>query len=358
MKKILLLIILLLPISVNALSAETAIVMDQDSGRVLYAKDIHKEKLIASTTKIMTAVIALENGRYTDEVEVGPEILKSYGSGIYIQLGEIITLEDLLYGLMLRSGNDAAMAIATYIGGSMEGFVKLMNDKAISLGLENTKFYNSHGLEESNGSGNTSTAFDLALLTRYAMNNKKYREIVSSKSRTVKTNYKTYVWSNKNRLLSQYEYTNGGKTGFTEKARRTLVTTAKKDNKKLIVVTLNDPNDFSNHKRLYEEYFNKYKLVTILNKENFRVEENYYKQDKLYIKNNYKVLLTDKENKSIELNIKLKKLKKTNNKDKIGTVEIMLNNKMLHHEHIYIEKRIVTKKISFIQRIINWFKNN
>lgn len=358
MKKILLLIILLFPISVFAMSVDLAIVMDLDSGRVLYGKNIHKEKLIASTTKIMTAIVALENARLSDEVEVGTEILKSYGSGIYIQVGEKITLEHLLYGLMLRSGNDAAMAIANYIGGSMEGFVKLMNDKAYSLGMENTIFYNSHGLEESNGKGNTSTSYDMALLTKYAALNEKYQKIVSTKSITVKTNYKTYVWSNKNKLLRQYEYTTGGKTGFTEKARRTLVTTAKKDDKSLVIVTLNDPNDFSNHKKLYEEYFNRYCLVEALDKNNFKVTEKYYKKDKLYIKNNYKLLLTENEKDNLNLDIKLKRLKNVDDNEKVGVVEVTLNNKLLHQENIYLAKTKEKEKVSLFKKIINWFKNN
>lgn len=359
MKKILIFIILwLFPISAYALSANSAIVMDLDSGRVLYEKNIHKEKLIASITKIMTAVVALENARYTDEVEIGPEILKSYGSGVYIQIGEKITLEELLYGLMLRSGNDAAMAIAKYIGGGMEGFVKLMNEKAISIGMENTVFYNSHGLEESGSKGNMSTSYDMAILTKYAMKNKKYKEIVSAKSKTVKTNYKTYVWTNKNKLLHQYKYTTGGKTGFTEKARRTLVTTATKDNKNLIIVTLNDPNDFENHKKFYETYFENYNLITILDKDNFKAIENYYKKDKLYIKNDYKALFTKNEEKGLKLNIKLKKIKNAENKDKIGEVEVMLKNKVIHKENVYLKKQEISQKTSFLKKISNWFNNN
>ena len=147
MKKLILAVIVVLlifPLKVSALSAECAIVMDQDSKRVLFEKNMDKEKLIASTTKIMTAVIALEYGDLDTLVEVGDEVLKAYGSAIYIEVGEELTLKDLLYGLMLRSGNDAAIEIAYAVAGNMESFVHLMNEKAKDLGMKNTIFYNNH----------------------------------------------------------------------------------------------------------------------------------------------------------------------------------------------------------------------
>ena len=165
MKKILLafLIFLFIPKLTNAVSAESYVVMDYDTGRILSSKNPEKEKLIASTTKIMTCIIALEKGDLTSIRKVGEEVLKAYGSAIYLSLEEEITLKDLLYGLMLRSGNDAAIEIAYHISGSMEDFVALMNQKAYELGMTNTKFLNNHGLEENDGSGNTSTAKDMAV---------------------------------------------------------------------------------------------------------------------------------------------------------------------------------------------------
>ena len=188
MKKILFcLLILFFPIIVHAISAESYVVMDYDSGRVLLSKDPEKEKLIASTTKIMTAIIAIENGDLNSTRKVGEEVLKAYGSAIYLSLDEEITLKDLLYGLMLRSGNDAAIEIAYHVSGNMEKFVELMNKKAYELGMSNTKFLNNHGLEESDGPGNTSTAYDMAILMRYALKNDTFRSIIGTETYEAKT---------------------------------------------------------------------------------------------------------------------------------------------------------------------------
>ena len=169
MKKILVFLLLLLPLNVFAYSASSIIALDLDNGRVLYGYNINEQKLIASTTKIMTALIALEKGNLEDEIIVSDIIYKAYGSALYIEVGEKLTLKDLLYGLMLRSGIDAALVIAEYISGTQEEFVYLMNEYANNLNMKNTIFYNPHGLEENNGNANKSTTLDMAKLTKYAM---------------------------------------------------------------------------------------------------------------------------------------------------------------------------------------------
>ena len=215
MKKILL-FLLCLSIFVPSINASTStayeyILMDMDSGGVIDGKNMHTPRLIASITKIMTCILAIENANINEIVKVDESVLKSYGSGIYISVGEEISLHDLLYGLMLRSGNDAAIMISTYVSGSEEEFVKLMNKKAKEIGMKNTIFYNASGLDTAT-IGNKSTAYDMAILTSYAMQNDTYKEIVKTKKHVVKTNLKTYVWHNKNKLLS-YDYITGGKTG-------------------------------------------------------------------------------------------------------------------------------------------------
>ena len=209
MKKLVVIItilILFIPkVNASTSSASSYILMDSTTGRVLMSKDMHTRRLIASITKIMTATLAIESGKLDDVVEVSPIIKEAYGSGIYIEVGEEITLKDLVYGLMLRSGNDAAVMLATYISNSEEEFVKLMNNKAKELGMKNTRFNNSSGLDEKGG--NYSTSYDMALLTKYAMQNETYKEIVKTKNHIVKTNYKTYSWTNKNKLLN-YDYIN------------------------------------------------------------------------------------------------------------------------------------------------------
>ena len=332
-------------------STDTAyeyVLMDMDSGRVLASKNKDNPRLIASITKIMTALVTLENANINDIVKVDESISKSYGSGIYISIGEEIKLLDLLYGLMLRSGNDAAMMIATYVAGNEENFVKLMNDKAKEIGMKNTIFYNSSGLDTAT-IGNKSTAYDMALLTSYAMKNEMYREIVKTKKYTAKTNLKTYVWHNKNKLLS-YDYITGGKTGYTERAKRTLVSTASKDNMNLVVVTISDSDDWNTHKTLYEYAFNNYKSLKILNKNNFQVlKDTYY--DKLYIKNDVYLTLKKGESKSLVSHIKLTKNKNYKDDEEVGKNYIYLGDKLVHIESIYAKR--INKKES---KIIKWFK--
>lgn len=348
MKLLILILFLLVPIKVHAVSAESYAVMDYDSGRILMGQNMDKEKLIASTTKIMTAIIALENKDLNTTRKVGEEVLKAYGSAIYIELNEEITLKDLLYGLMLRSGNDAAIEIAYHVSGSMQNFVTLMNKKAYELGMSHTLFLNNHGLEENNGAGNTSTAKDMAVLMRYALKNETFREIIATKSYTAKTNTKTYVWQNKNKLLKTYEYNIGGKTGFTEKARRTLVTASKKDQKTCIAVTLNDGNDFADHKNLCETVFKEYERITILDKDNFYIEDN----NDLYIKESFYALLKKEERDKIKIEYKID----AHSQDEVvGVAEIYLEEELLDTVKIYQKEKAKTeKKEGFFKRFLGW----
>ena len=355
MKKIcIFLVVLLIPLKVYSISASSAIAMDLDTGRVLYGYNLDEQRLIASTTKIMTAIIAIENGNLDEVVKVSDIIYQAFGSALYIEVGEEITLRDLIYGLLMRSGNDAALVIAETISGSKEEFVYLMNEYATNLKMEHTKFYNPHGLEENNGDANKSTVLDMAKLTKYAMENSTFREIFKTKERTVKTNYKTYVWHNKNKLLSE-KYITGGKTGFTKLARRTLVTTGSKNNINLVVVTLNDPNDWADHKSIYQNIFKNYKSYQIINQKKFKVKEDtYYKKDKLYVKNDYFMALTKEETKKLSLNIDLMKLEDYQTDDLVGYVEVKLDNKIYHKEPIYVEVFKSEEKLSWWQKFKRW----
>ncbi len=344
MKKIILFILLLIPINVRAISAAAYIVMDTDNNRIIEGNNIYTPYLIASTTKIMTAIVVINNSNIKKEITVSDEVLKSYGSGIYVEVGEKISLEHLLYGLMLRSGNDAAIALANEIGGSMAGFVNLMNQTATAIGMKNTLFLNSHGLEESNKEGNTSSVYDMGVLSGYAINNKAYKQITGTKKITVKTNYKTYVWHNKNKLLSSYEYCIGGKTGYTEKAKRTLVTNASKDNINLTVVTFKDGNDFADHKSLYEKVFSEYQNYNLLKKGLIKT-----KFDNTYLNNDLNVTLTKSEHKKIKVDIVYYEDNATNI---VGEVEVKLNGKVIQKETIYVkDKKENNKKISFWTKI-------
>ena len=350
MKKvfIILTIILLFPIHVQGLSvsSRSACLMDSDSGRVLYEKDKNTPRLIASITKIMTAILAIESNRLDEEVTVGEEVLKMYGSNIYIELNEQMTLRDLVYGLMLRSGNDAAIVISVFVGGSEENFVKMMNEKAIEIGMKNTVFNNPHGLDEE--TQNKSSAYDMALLSSYASQNETYMKIAGTKKYQIKSNKKSYLWNNRNKLLFSYEFCTAGKTGYTPSAGRTLVTNASKNNLNLTVVTLNDGNEYQTHEELYEYAFSNYKNYKILDTKKFKIDDSYY-PDKIYIKENFSYPLKEEEKDLIKVEVKLTKLKNYKNDDQVGIVIVKLGNEEIHNQRVYVKIKEKDNKNIFIK---------
>ena len=340
MKKIILIALLFFPIIIKGIdiNATSAILMDTDNHRIIYSKNIHESRSVASISKIMTAVLAVESGKLDDEVVINDSIKKAYGSAIYIQVGEKMTLKDLVYGLMLRSGNDAALAIADYVGNGVDNFVSMMNHKAKEIGMKNSTFNNPSGLDEE--AGNFSTAYDMAILTSYAMQLKIYREIVKTKQYKLQTNKNTYVWNNKNKLLKLYDYTTGGKTGYTKIAKRTLVTTASKDGVNLVSVTLNDGNDFNDHMEMFEYAFSNYKNYSILKKGTINIyDENYYKNYILYIKNSFSYILTDNEKDSISIKYKIRKKSEVKPGEEIGEAIVKLGDKIIHKEKIYVKNK-------------------
>ena len=348
-------LILIPKVNASTNSASSYILMDEVTGRVLVSKDMSSKRLIASITKIMTSTLAIESGRLDEVVEVDDTISEAYGSGIYIEVGEEITLRDLLYGLMLRSGNDAAIMIAKFVGGSEEEFVNMMNNKAKELGMKNTTFYNASGLPTPHG--NYSSVYDMALLTRYAMQYEEYREIVGTKKYKVTTNKKTYIWDNKNKLL-KYDFITGGKTGYTEESGRTLVSTATIDNMNLIVVTIRDSDDWNTHLELYNYAKEKYYPYKVLNKNKFKVYgDNYYKNGTFYIKNDVYIPLLKNEKKALISHIILEKKQNYNNNEKIGKNQILLGDTLLYEEDIYIIKKDSIKKENIFERIKKWFND-
>ena len=339
MKKfVLLLVLFLFPINSFAKMdySKSSIVMDIDSGRILYKNNINEKRLIASTTKIMTAVVALENGNLNDTYTAKDEILKMYGTSIYLEYNEKMKLKDLLYGLLLRSGNDAAVVIANNVSKNEKEFVKLMNKKAKEIGMNSTIFKNPHGLDEE--TKNYSTARDMAILSSYAY--KKfplYRKISKTKEYEVQTKNKSYLWYNRNKLLSTYKYATGGKNGYTPSAGRTLVTTAKKDNLNLTTVSLYDPNNYETHENLYEYIFNKYKSYKIIDKNNFYLDKSFFK-DKLYLKESFSYPLTEEEKDNIKTVVNITKLKGYKNNSKVGEIGVYFNDKVIKRVGIYVKK--------------------
>ena len=249
--------VLLLPREARAVSAEKALSMDAVSGRVLFEKNADSRSLIASTTKIMTALVVCEQCNVLDRMRIPREAVGIEGSSMYLREGEVLTLQELLYGLMLSSGNDAAVALAIYCGGTVEGFVERMNDKARVLGLNNTHFENPNGLDSP---GHYSTARDLAKLASYAMENPVFYKTVSAKNVTVGDRY----LHNHNKLLWLVEGADGVKTGFTKAAGRALVSSATREGRRIIAVTLNDPNDWREHQTFLEEGFARFSVRRIV----------------------------------------------------------------------------------------------
>ena len=333
--------------NISAISASGVVAMDLSSNRVLYNQNMNNKRLIASITKIMTCIIAIENGNLDSEIEVGKEVLKAYGSAIYIEIGEKITLKNLLYGLMLRSGNDAAIEIAYHIAGDMPSFVNMMNQKAQEIGMKDTLFLNAHGLEENDGNGNMSTPYDMALLTSYAYQNEIFREIFGTKRVTASSSKKTYSWQNKNKILHSYDFITGGKTGYTKKAKRTLVTTAEKDNKKIVIVTLNDGNDFSDHISLYERLFKEYDAVSMIDKNTFHLDN----CQNCFVNNNYYALVTKEEMNKLHNEYILELDSKS---EYAGKIRIFLDKELLHEEIIYKSRNNEIKNKSFWQKIVDW----
>lgn len=242
----------------QALSAEKCILMDAQTGRVLYAKRENERSLIASTTKIMTALIVCEQCNVLDRMRIPKEAVGIEGSSIYLKHDEVLTIQELLYGLMLHSGNDAAVALAIYCGGTVEGFAELMNDKARRLNMNNTHFVNPNGLDSP---GHYSTAADMAVLAAYAMKNPIFYQTVSTKHVTISGNRSL---RNHNKLLWQIEGADGIKTGYTRAAGRILVSSASRQGRRLIAVTMNDPNDWQDHKQLFETGFSNYSIQKIV----------------------------------------------------------------------------------------------
>ena len=231
--------------------------MDADSGRVLYESNARQRRLIASTTKLMTALVALESGHRLDEVvTIDPKWAGAEGSSIYLKPGEQVRLETLLYGMLLRSGNDAALAVAGFCAGSVEAFVERMNRKAAELGMSDTHFENPNGLD---GEAHYSSAYDMALLARACLKNETLANMVSAKSVTMEGR----TFTNHNKLLWLEEGCVGLKTGYTEAAGRTLVSAARRDGMTLICVTLCDPDDWRDHQALFDFGFSGYTRVSL-----------------------------------------------------------------------------------------------
>ena len=287
-----------------AISAQSAILIDGNTGRIIFEKNAYEKRGMASTTKIMTGILAIENSSPDKIATVSYKAASTEGSSMYLNSGEKIKMESLVYGLMLNSGNDAATAIAENISGSVEAFAELMNDKAQTIDMKDSSFSNPHGLDDAE---HYSTAYDMAMLTKYAMKNESFRKIVSTKRKNVELNgvENSRFLTNHNKLLSMYDHCIGVKTGFTKSCGRCLVSAAENDGVMLIAVTLNAPDDWNDHIAMYENAFSNYKSYNIIGKNSYICSLNLVgtqeKNLKLYSKEKITLSLKEDEYQKISL---------------------------------------------------------
>ncbi len=340
-------------------AARAAVVMEVSSKRVLYAKNPHMKLPMASTTKIMTAILAIEMGNLEDVVTVSPKAVGVEGSSIYLAKGERLTLEQLLYGLMLRSGNDAAVAIAEHIGGSVENFVRLMNRKAVQIGARNTNFVNPHGLHDDM---HYTTAYDLALISAYAMQNPVFRTIVSTKYKKIPWEGRSYdrVLQNKNALLWSYEGANGIKTGYTKVSRRCLASAALRDGMQLVCVVLDCQPWFDDSATLLDYGFANFKPYTVVSKKqvlgHIPVRDGYEAQVAAVCREEILLPVREGEEKEISVEVKLPQYLKAPVKagTKVGYVKVTLGDEVSIRKDLYTAADVKENTIrSNLKRIID-----
>ena len=338
-------------------SAKAYMLLEATTGRVMAENNADQKLPMASTTKIMTCLLACELGDMKDMVTVGPESVGLDGTSIYLKEGETITLKELCYGLMLNSGNDAAMAIAVHIGGSQEGFADLMNSRAKEIGAKNTNFVTPNGLPHDD---HYTTAHDLALIAAEAMQNKLFRKIVGTQSMTLEADEDSPIryLRSKNKILYEYEGGNGVKTGFTNAAGKCLVAGAKRDGMQLIAVVLNDYDMFNDCKKLLDYGFNNYTWTDVTGDKYF--------EDKVKIQNGLKdsADAEQKEDIYLPLNKEDSKIKKKyeifegitapiEKGTRIGTVKYVLNKEVVKEVPLYIAESVEENSFDYwLKRVI------
>lgn len=341
-----------------SVSAQSAVVIDIESGRILYQKNMNLKLPMASTTKVLTALVAIENGKLENPVKINKTATNIEGSSIYLKEGEIIKLKDLLYGLMLCSGNDAACAIAEHIGGNIVNFVKMMNKKAADIGAVNSHFTNPHGLHNAD---HYTTAYDLALISRKAMLNSNFKKIVGTKLWVAEREGNGYKYFyNKNKVLTQYNGGTGIKIGYTKKSGRCLVASGKRGDMEVICVVLNAPDWFNDSYRLMDFVFSKYKPIKIIDQnqifKSINIKNGVKDETKIIAGKEVILPLSDAEKDEVYISYSLedKLTAPVRRKQKVGTAQIFLNNEKIFDVDIITREDIDYERDSVIKTIRKW----
>lgn len=356
-----LIISLIFPITTRAVesSSKSAILMEENSERILYNKNSDEPLPMASTTKIMTAIVAIEYGNLDDIVVIDDETPYIEGSSIYLKTNDKISLEDLVYALVLRSGNDAADSIAKHIGGTMDNFITLMNEKAKVIGASNTNFVNPHGLHDAN---HYTTAEDLLLITKYAFGNDIFKRIVGTTNRDIKINNEKRTIFNKNKMVTQYEGGNGVKTGYTTDAGKCLVFSAERNGMQLIGVLIDSYNIWTDSEILLDYGFEKYKLENVVTKSEYLgsiyIDKGIKDTVKIYATSDINIPVTGDETLSTELTLNKNLTAPIYSKQKIGTLDIKIEDNIIYTEDLYCPEKIYVKDFFkfFKESITNFFK--
>jgi D-alanyl-D-alanine carboxypeptidase (penicillin-binding protein 5/6) len=341
------------------ITAQSALLMDFTTGRILYQKDAYAQASPASTTKILTALVALERGDLQQKITVSGTASKTEGSSIYLYEGETHTLEELLYGVLLSSGNDAALAVAEGLAGNEARFSEWMNEKARSLGALSSSFKNCNGLPKE---GHYTTAYDLALITRYALNNPVFDSIVKTKKKGILWPGRDHdkILFNHNKLLWCYRYADGVKTGYTREAGKCLVASATKNGHRLIAVVFNSKLMYDDSRRLFDYGFAKYQLINLVSsRENLGsidVVSGIKTQVPVLPSRPLTMLFPKGMEKRIKVALEMRKFIEApvERMQHVGEIQVKLGNEILDRVAVVAAENVPRK--SFLRKILDWVK--
>lgn len=345
------------------LSAQSAVVIDAETGAVLYGKNIHQRRPPASTTKVMTAILGIELGNLKDKVKASHRAVYQEGSAIYLKEGEELTLEELLYGVMLSSGNDASVAVGEHIGKTVENFANLMTRKAKEVGALNTTFKNPNGLPNDE---HLTTAYDLAMIMRYAMQNETFKTITSTKYKVITgpgSEWPTRGLRNHNKLLWETYYSDcdGGKTGFTRAAGRCLISTAIRNGRRVIATVLNAPNHYPDSIQLLDYGLDQFSNITLIKEgetvHNLDIPESVEKQLELITVRNLIVTVPKGRSSKAETKIQLSEGLRLPilAGQRMGIMEVYLDDKKVGQVDLIAKHEV--REISFVRKFWRWISS-